>query len=34
MKYRIKIDYTTGNSFGSEREEDYLELEWDKKRYG
>jgi hypothetical protein len=31
MKYRIRVEYTTGNSFGSEREEDYLELEWDKR---
>lgn len=28
-KYRIKIDYSTGNSFGSSDTSDYLELEWD-----
>lgn len=28
-KYKIKIDYQTGNSFGSEETSDYLELEWD-----
>lgn len=29
MKFRIKLSYTTGDSFGSESTQDYLELEWD-----
>ena len=28
-KYRIKISYQTGNSFGSEDTTDYLEITWD-----
>ena len=29
MKYRIKIFYQTGDSFGSEDRTEYLEMEWD-----
>ncbi len=29
MKYKIKISYQTGDSFGSEDTVDYLELTWD-----
>ncbi len=29
-KYRIKISYETGDSFGSNDETDYLDLEWTK----
>ena len=29
MKYKIKINYSTGNSFGSEDMESYVELSWD-----
>jgi hypothetical protein len=28
FKYKIKLFYTTGNSYNSERTSDYLELEW------
>lgn len=28
MKYKIKIDYVTGNSFGSEDTSSIIELEW------
>lgn len=28
-KYKIKISYCTGNSFGSEDTEDLVELDWD-----
>jgi len=28
-KYRIKIDYRTGNSFNSEDKEEFLEYEWE-----
>lgn len=28
MKYKIKIDYSTGNSFGSEDVIGYIDLEW------
>lgn len=28
MEYRIKIEYRTGNSFGSSDESDYIELSW------
>jgi hypothetical protein len=28
-KYKIKIDYLTGNSFGSEDASDIIELDWD-----
>ena len=29
MKYKIKIYYSTGNSFGSEDVEEYIDLEWE-----
>lgn len=29
MKYKIKISYETGNSFGRNTAEDYFELEWE-----
>jgi len=29
MKYKIKISYQTGNSFGRHDAEDYFELEWE-----
>jgi len=29
MEYKIKIDYTTGNSFHTENTFDYLEIEWE-----
>lgn len=29
-KYKIKISYRTGNSFGSHDEEEFIDLEWEK----
>jgi len=29
MKWRIRIDYETGDSFGSENTHDYLDIEWE-----
>lgn len=29
MKHKIKVWYKTGNSFGSENAEDFLEMEWE-----